>query len=77
MVAMPVLRAKTGGWISTVLNAELLIERGEFRLRDLEAPEPIPDFNALTRLHAEAEQARFEAERRIAELEAALRDRRR
>ncbi len=65
----PLPRAKTGGWISTVLNAELLIERGEFRLRDLEAPEPIPDFNALTRLHAEAE-------RRIAELEAALRDRR-
>ena len=72
----PALRAKTGGRISTVLNAELLIERGEFRLRDLEAPEPIPDFNALTRSHAEAEQARSEAERRIAELEAALRDRR-
>ena len=75
-------RAKTGGWISDVLGAELLIDTGEFRLRDLEASEPIPDFKGLTRLHADAEQARseaergrIEAERRIAELEAALRDR--
>ena len=68
-------RAKTGGWISDVLGAELLIDSGEFRLRDLEASEPVPDFKGLTRLHAEAEQARSEAERRIAELEAALRDR--
>lgn len=79
----PVARATSGGWISNVLGAELLIDGGEFRLRDLEASEPIPNFKGLTRLHAEAEQARseaergrIEAERRIAELEAELRDRR-
>ena len=72
----PLPRAKTGGWISDVLSAELLIDRGEFRLRNLDTREPVPDFNGLQRLHAEAEQARSEAERRIAELEAQLRDHR-
>ena len=55
---------------------ELLIARGEFRLRNLDTREPVPDFNGLQRMHAEAEQARSEAERRIAELEAQLRDHR-
>lgn len=72
----PIPRATTGGWISDVLGAELLIERGEFRLRDLEASQPVPDFKGLTRLHAEAERGRIAAERRIAELEAELRNRR-
>ena len=78
----PVPRARTGGWVSDVLGAELLIDSGEFRLRDLEASEPVPDFKGLTRLHADAEKARseaergrIEAERRIADLEAELRDR--
>ena len=73
----PIPRATTGGWTSDVLGAELLIDSGEFRLRDLEASEPIPNFKGLTRLHAEAERGRIEAERRIAELEAELRDRER
>lgn len=84
----PIQPARSGGWISDVLGAELLIDSGEFRLRDLEASHPIPDFKGLTRLHADAERARaeeergrmeaergrIEAERRIAELEAKLRD---
>ena len=80
----PIPKALTGGWISDVLGAELLIDSGEFRLRDLKASQPVPDFKGLTRLHAEAEQARseaergrIEAERRIADLEAELRDRQR
>ena len=53
------LRARRLGKRRTRCGA--LDRQGEFRLRSLEADQPVPDFKGLTRLHAEAE-------RRIAEL---------